>query len=205
MRLKLIFIFSLSRSGSTLLQKILQSSNEIDSISEPCILLPILYSLKKDGLTSEYAHSIASTKIQKLINFLPDKEQDYYSAIRAFAESVYMKLCDTNARYFLDKTPNYYLIIPLIANVFPDAKFIFLFRNPLDILSSYINTFRSGTLRRLDHFDKDLYEGYQYIPNGFKALKGKSISVRYEDLIEQPSTEIKRIFNYLELDFDEKV
>ena len=50
-----IFVFSLPRSGSTLLQRVLMSHNDISSVAEPWILLPQIYSLKKEGTLSEYS------------------------------------------------------------------------------------------------------------------------------------------------------
>ncbi len=198
-----IFLFSLPRSGSTLLQKLLLSSKEIASISESWILLPILYSVKREGVAAEYGHPGLYQAVQEFIQVLPDKEEDYYSAVRAFSQVLYSKACSGDVSYFLDKIPQYFLIIPLITKVYPDAKFIFLFRNPLDVFSSVVKTFNGGSLRRMDYYDKVLFEGYRYLAEGFQEIGQKSIALRYEDLIGNPSEKMEEVFRYLDLEYDE--
>ena len=46
---KIIFLISLPRSGSTLLQKMLTVSPEIYSVAEPWLMLPLAFMLKKEG------------------------------------------------------------------------------------------------------------------------------------------------------------
>ena len=67
-----IFIFSLPRSGSTLLQKIIASSNEVSTSSEPWILLPLLYSQKEEGTLSEYSHKNAVLALNDIISSFSD-------------------------------------------------------------------------------------------------------------------------------------
>ena len=38
--------------------------------------------------------------------------------------------------YFLDKTPRYYWILNEIHELFPEAKYIYLTRNPINVFSS---------------------------------------------------------------------
>lgn len=201
---KLIFIFSLPRSGSTLLQKLLMTHSKIDSVSEPWILLPYLYTLKSDGIFAEYSHTTCFMAIQDFIDNLPNKERDYLNAMRGFLLSLYEKACDPNAEYFLDKTPRYYLIIPLIARLFPDAKFIFLFRNPLEVLASIINTWGKGRLK-IHSYYIDLYKGPKLLAEGYKNLKEKSIKITYTNLVNLPEATLRQIFHYLELEFEKNI
>ncbi len=196
----IIFIFSLPRSGSTLLQKILMSHSKIDSVSEPWILLPFLYTLKPEGVFTEYDAGTCYRAIQDFISNMPNKEQDYINAIRSFAISLYDKICDPNARYFLDKTPRYYLIIQLIADLFPNAKFIFLFRNPLEVLASIIKTWGKGKFK-IYHSYLDLYEGPKLLAQGYRQFKERSLKIRYNDLVISPEATLRKIFEYLELEY----
>lgn len=45
----LIFLISQPRSGSTLLQKLIATSNQIDTLQEPWLMLHPLYALKDHG------------------------------------------------------------------------------------------------------------------------------------------------------------
>ena len=127
---KIIFLFSLPRSGSTLLQRILMAHDKINSISEPWLLLPLFYTLRQKECSADYDTQTCDIAMQDFIEKLPNKQNDYFEAIKFFTESLYNKISDNKNIYFLDKTPRYYLIIPEIAKTFPNAKFIFLFRNP---------------------------------------------------------------------------
>ncbi len=204
MRKKVVFIFSLPRSGSTLMQRILMAHKKIHSVSEPWILLPHLYSLKREGMLAEYNHSECNRAIREFIANLPDGERDYLRSLNAFFMGLYEKVCPDEAEYFLDKTPRYYLNIPMIAEVFPDAKFIFMFRNPLEILASIIETFGKGRLRI--HGNRiDLYKGPKLLAQGYKLIGGKSIRVNYHDLVENPEGTVSSVLEYLGLEIDKDI
>ena len=200
----IIFLFSLPRSGSTLLQRILMTHDKIYSVSEPWLLLPLFYTLKLKGNSAEYNFSTCYNAIQDLIKELPNGKKDYLEAIRFFVKSLYDKITADKTTYFLDKTPRYYFIIPEIAKTFPNAKFIFLFRNPLSIMSSMIETWHNGKITLGDNH-KDLYIGPKLLTNGYELLKEKSIRINYEQLVNEPKKELEKIFEYLGLDFNEKI
>jgi hypothetical protein len=178
--------------------------DKINSVSEPWLLLPLFYTLKSKGSFAEYNSSICYNSIQDFIKELPNKEKDYLESIKSFTEFLYNKTTGDKTIFFLDKTPRYYFIIPEIAKTFPDAKFIFLFRNPLSIISSMVETWHNGKFI-LDSNYKDLYIGPKLLTDGYKLLKEKSIKINYEKLVKDPDEELKKIFKYLELDFDKNI
>ena len=114
------------------------------------------------------------------------------------ALSLYNDISSTDCRYFLDKTPRYYLIVSQIAMMFPRAKFIFLFRNPLQVLASIIQSLNHDSLRLNEYF-VDLYRGPELLAEGYRRLKDVSISVNFDHLVKTPLEEISRISNYLEI------
>jgi len=124
-----VFIFSLPRSGSTLTQKILASHNYISTTSEPWLLLPILSSFDEDMCYSKFGHKLASNAIRDFYINLPSGLCDYHSEIADFVRKLYTKASSEESIYFVDKTPIYYLVVETIIEIFPDAKFIFLWRN----------------------------------------------------------------------------
>ncbi|MEM6338711.1 MAG: sulfotransferase [Pseudomonadota bacterium] len=200
-----LFIFSLPRSGSTLLQRILMSHKDIASVAEPWLLLPLIYSLKQDGVLTEYVHVCSYKGLEDFIKNLPNKDNDYFKALSIFVNTLYEKQCRNNEIYFLDKTPRYYLIIPEIAKIFPNAKFIFLFRNPVQVMSSIIQTWSNGTLMKLYSYHRDLNYGPKALSEGFNLLKDKSYAIQYEEFLTQPKKYIHEICSYLQIDFDENM
>lgn len=202
--LKPLFIFSLPRSGSTLLQRILGSSEKISTTSEPWILLPFLYTLKSNGAISEYWHSLMETAVRDFYNGFPCKKDDYISEIRKFVLNLYGKRSEPGSIYFLDKTPRYHIIIEDIISMFPDGKFIFLWRNPLAIVSSIINTWAKGRWK-LSYHKIDVYQGLSSMIESFEKHRNNIHSLKYENLLIDPAFEVKQICEYLNIEFEQNM
>lgn len=199
--IKPIFVFSLPRSGSTLLQKLLGSSPDVSTISEPWLLLPLFYASKSQGVFSEYSHKNSCSALNDFISNFPNKEKDYLELLREFVLQLYSKNSSSSAVYFLDKTPRYHLVIDEIIETFPDAKFIFLWRNPLSIVSSIMQTWANGRWN-IYAFKIDLYRGMDNLVKAYAKHKDISYAIRYEDLVTNPELAIKEISSYLGLPVD---
>ncbi len=184
------------RSGSTLLQRILSSHPQISSKSEPWFMLPFVYNTRLEGLLSEYNQRDTFYAMQDFIRELPDGLLDYRQSLHDFAISLYRKQSESGALYFLDKTPRYHLIIEELTQIFPEAKFIFLTRNPLQIISSMISTFK---IKNMHFYEVDLRKGFHNISRGISEMEGKSIVIKYEELIESQEATLDKLFNYLNL------
>jgi Sulfotransferase family len=135
-----IFIFSISRSGSTLVRRVIAAHNGVATVSEPWIPLPYLCALRSRGVRAEYEHGLMLTAIEDFCRELPAEEEDYRAELRSFVLRLYEKAADGEARSFLDKSPPYCLIAEEIMRLFPSGKFVFLWRNPLSIVASIIET-----------------------------------------------------------------
>ena len=203
--MKPVFIFSLPRSGSTLLQRLLASHSEICSTAEPWILLPYIYARKKEGLLSEYSHLLGFKAHNEFIENLPRKDEDFNLLFRQFVHGVYDKQCMNKESYFIDKTPRYYLIISEIAEIFPEAKFIFLFRNPAHVFASIIATFGKGRLNLLHVNRLDIQAGPDALARGYRLIGEKSYKLQYEDLVREPGRYVNEVFDYLDLKHEPEV
>jgi len=177
------------------------SHNEIASISEPWLLLPFLYAQKQYGTLAEYAHSGVYRAINTFINNLPGKQEDYNAELKKFFVALYEKQCTNNETYFLDKTPRYYLIIPEIAQLFPNAKFVFLFRNPIQIMSSIMETWCNSTFKGIHSYDIDLKRGPELLSQGYQLLKDKAYAFQYEQFVTNPEKYTTELCNYLNIPF----
>ncbi|MBF2013971.1 MAG: sulfotransferase [Rivularia sp. T60_A2020_040] len=201
--LKPLFIFSLPRSGSTLLQRILASHDQIATVAEPWILLPYLYTLKQKGVYAEYGHNIMTKAIQDFCTNLPNQQDDYLTEVHDFIIKLYAKAAPKNTTYFLDKTPRYHLIVEEIINLFPEAKFIFLWRNPLAIIASMIESFgRSKGKWNLYGWKIDLFVGLTNLLTAHEKFSTQIYSLRYENLVSQPDIELSKLFSYLDLEIN---
>ena len=100
-----------------------------------------------------------------------------------------------------DKTPRYVENLELIADLFPDARFIHLVRDGRNVTLSYANVpFGPKTVGRAAALWKR-----RVVAGREKgaALGGKRyLEISYEDLVEDAAGETKDICEFLELEFD---
>lgn len=199
-----IFILSLPRSGSTLLQRILGSHEAIGTASEPWFLLPLLYTLRERGVHAEYEHTVMAQGVRAFAQeYLPDGLDTYRSAVHDLALRLYADAAPGKT-YFLDKTPRYHHIANDLLGLFPEGRFIFLWRNPLAVAASLIDTFGDGHWN-LDVYSADLLRGLPALVDAYQAGGEQVTSTRYEDLVTRPLDEIERLLRYLGLPPDETV
>jgi hypothetical protein len=196
-----LFLFSLPRSGSTLAQRILAAHPAIATASEPWILLPYLYTLREHGIYAEYNHRVLVQAVEDFCAVLPGGRNDYVAEIRRFALRLYGKASPNGARYFLDKTPRYHLITDEIVTAFPDGKCLFLWRNPLAVVASIMETWAGGKWN-LYRFKVDLFDGIENLVRTYERHEDKVHAVRYEALITKPEETWDEVFRYLDLPFD---
>ena len=199
-RARLIFLFSLPRCGSTLLQRILAGHRDITSVAEPWLLLPPFYALRPRGVRAEYEHASLAQAMRDLLEELPEGEKSYRRAVRDFSLSMYSQIASPEAAYFLDKTPRYSLIVEEIVETFPDAKFIFLWRNPLAMMASMLTLSPSSWL--VNEFHEDLVRGLPNLLHCATELDDQCVEVRYEDFIHDPGQQLRLVMEYLGLEYE---
>jgi hypothetical protein len=99
-----------------------------------------------------------------------------------------------------DKTPGYVFLMPQIAALLPEARFIHVIRDPGDTALSWRKTwFSPGQDFRL------LGEGWRKhveAGRGASELLPGYVEVRFEDLVREPERELKRLCEYLALSWD---
>jgi hypothetical protein len=201
----LILLISQLRAGSTLLQRMLANHGDIHSLPEPWIALPSLYALYSKKIDRryklEYSRYWARTAIESFVKRLPGGEEDYLNGFRLMLEHWYnCAMSGSGKRFFLDKCPRYYHIIPELRKVLPDAVFIFLLRNPLAVLNSIANVCgRTGCHMR--EFQHDLLSAPRRIVDGIKLSGEGCVVIRYEDLLTNPEAPVRKICEKLNIDF----
>jgi len=194
-----IFLLSLPRSGSTLVQRVLAGHREIATAAEPWVLLPHLYATRERGIAAEYTQPIAARAIAEFLRSLPDGERDYRRALHDFGIDLYSRAAGPETRYFLDKTPRYHYVVDDLLEVFPEAKSVFLWRNPLAIVASIVQTWARGRWN-VDRWQGDL-RGLGLLVDAYDSHRDSTIAVRYEDLVGDPAGTWPGIFAYLDLPY----
>jgi hypothetical protein len=199
MAIKPIFLFSISRSGSTLIQRIIAAHKDVATVSEPWLLLPYAYTLRQRGVDAEYFHPLLVTAIEDFCKELPEGSEDYRAELRRFALRLYTKAAGEGAAYFLDKSPPYCLITEEIMRLFPEGKFIFLWRNPLSILASVIETWGPWHPTLMS---SDLFIGLPRLIASYQANRAHAHAANFEDLVSGSDVHWQGLMKYLEIDFE---
>lgn len=192
-----VFLLSPPRSGSTLLQRMLSTHECIATTPEPWLLLPLFQAFKPDTTLAEHDQTLLARALAGFTQTLPHGQRDMDTAIRDFATGLYAR-ASHGERYFLDKTPRYALVIEDLIRCFPDAKFIFLFRDPVAITQSINNTWSGGNWGLFRHYI-DLYDGVENLSRAAHNLGPRGHVLTFESLLKDPATEINRIYKYLGL------
>lgn len=190
-----IFIISLPRSGSTLLQRAIASRSDVATTSEPWVLLPLLALLKEDVTFSIFNHETTRQGIADFIEQLPQGSDSWYGEVGRFVTRLYMMQCRAGEAFFLDKTPRYVFVCNELIKVFPNARFILLWRNPLSYVSSRFHSY--GDRWRVYNYEIDLYDGLELMFRFYEQHASRVLAVRYEDLVEDPVGTMIKINEYI--------
>jgi len=202
---RIIFIISMPRSGSTLLQHILAQSNNIHTVSEPWLMLPILASYDNELINAKYNQNLnISAKNEFIKN---TNNPDFIKqAQQVYANSVYSSIIgESDKRYFLDKTPRYIYIVQRLKEIYPKSKYIILTRNPAAVISSYAHTWYKSSFKSLMNAPASRYDikkGFVKLAEFIKSDFKNKIIVRYEDLVISPEKTALEIFKYLRIGFN---
>lgn len=195
-----VFIFSVSRSGSTLVQRIVAAHEGVATAPEPWILLPHAYTLRREGVDAEYFQHLLATAVEDFSARLPRGEADYLAGISEFALNLYELAGEEGATHFVDKSPPYCLVAEEIMRIFPEGKFVFLWRNPLSVIASMIETWGPW---RPTFMTADLFVGLPRLLAARQTNHSRSYAIRFEDAVTGDRETWAALMRYLEIEFDE--
>lgn len=204
----LIFLISQPRAGSTLTQRLLANHPDIHTVSEPWLMLHPIYSIRSKGYSSEYNSDLALIGLNNFLQtgFDGEGEENYIQGIRMMYSALYnSSLNSSSKKMFLDKTPRYYLIIPELYRIFPEAKFVFLFRHPLAVMVSHIKEGLKGIWDTLSGSNQDLMYAPELLVAGSELIGNNCFVMNYEVLLFDPEKEMHRLCNYLNVEFDQNI
>ena len=191
-----IFIISLPRSGSTLLEQMLGSHSDIEPIGE----LPYVPALLRSVM--EVHTRRGQITVPELVNRLDPAEATAIGT-EYLRRAALHRARDTGA--FLDKLPHNWSNILFIRRILPQAKFIDIRRSAMDCcFSNFTQSFSrahaaSFALRDIGQCYVDNVRLMDHLATAAPDLVHH---VSYEQLIEQPETELRAIFNYLGLEWE---
>jgi tetratricopeptide (TPR) repeat protein len=193
----LVFIVGMPRSGSTLIEQIIDAHPEAFGAGELLLLPDLVESMPlRIGSSLAYPECVADLEPA-------DAEAlaaGYLQGIRTLAPQ---------ARRICDKHLGNYQHLGLVAVLFPRARIIHCRRDPLDTcLSCYMQKFAPGT----PAYTQDLrllglaYNDYLAIMDHWRAVlpPGRLLEVDYEMLVEEQEGQSRRIIDFCGLPWDDR-
>lgn len=204
---QLIFIITLPRSGSSMLQHIIGNHSQVNITSEPWILFPQITARETTGMITSYDHTISKLALDEKIKLIENGEELYYQNLRNYFLNFYSALNGSGKRYFLDKTTRYHQYLDEVIRIFPNAKYIFLTRNPISFFASYFKVNAHGDWDKFGEmpFLTDVKFGYKNLSRGLNNSSINSLLVQYENLVNQPTKEMSRICDFLEVSLEKEM
>ena len=188
-----IFIVGLPRSGSTLVEQILASHSRVEGTMELPNIINIAHQFddmveSRDG----YPETVATAPLGLFAGL----------GSRYLQETAPLR---TGRKHFTDKLPNNFSHVGLIEAILPHATIIDARRHPMDAcFSTFKQHFADGQTFSYDLNDLGrYYRCYLSLMDHWdKALPGKVLHFRYEELVRDPEANIRRLLEHCRLPFE---
>jgi len=218
------FITGIPRSGTTLLERIMDNHSEI-AVCPESNLFEILHRLGvRKHFTSNWQYQQfikeisqwlkefndpAYTCVQDFHNQNPTYQGDTTSLLQEIAEA-YLQV--RQKLIFAEKHPHHIFHQSFIRGICPEARLIILTRYPLDIVCSIAKGLH---LRKPDspkgdfYSDQFLLTAASFVKRGIRAIyrknsfpNSKKHILKYENLVTQPAIELQKICTFLGVAFE---
>ena len=189
-----IFIVGMSRSGTTLAEKIIASHPHVQGAGELGKLFEIIKSFEgKTGVEYPFAMHKASHEL------LSESAEDYLNYIDKYIQS-------DEIRHVTDKMPYNFAHLGFLALAMPKAKIIHCKRDPIDTcLSNYFQYFPRGIsclydLGQLSQY----YRQYLRLMAHWKAVLPIPVfDLHYEQLTESQEKVTRELIDFLDIGWDD--
>ena len=192
-----VFLIGFPRSGTTLLERVLTSHPDIVALEEIDALGVAGNSLLD---TDAGLENLCELKPEEAIG----RRRLYWSSVReAMGEAI-------GNRIFVDKMPLHTVALPLISQLFPDARILFALRDPRDVvLSCFRRRFRinsamfefltlAGAARYYDTV-------MRLAASARERLALNLIEVRHEAVVADFDNEIRKVLDFVGVPWDPRV
>lgn len=188
-----IFILGMPRSGTTLLEQMLAAHSKVKAGGE----------LSYMGRVSKEIGNTWESRGDRAPGTDDEIQADFVRSGARYAELT------ENLRHrhprFTDKLPENFLYIGLIALLFPKSTIIHCLRDPVaTCFSCYQRRFSIGNQFTYDQGElAQYYGGYRRLMAHWHSVyPGRILDVRYEDMVTDPETGIRKVLAFSDLEFE---
>jgi hypothetical protein len=214
--IKPVFVVGHPYSATTFLQLLITSHPSFSSAPETHFFTYVLKPIK-GWKNSKLSHKDLDLIFERFtlkpgINL--DSDFKNYLKKRASSEGIsaavmlnelmiyFAKKAGVKSKRWIEKTPRHACLVPEILTFYPNARIIYIIRDPRDVVSSTLRfiEFKSEKKRwwycakRAKMWKKEVERGINLIQS---VNKKKAMIIRYEDIIENPEKYLKNIMKFL--------
>jgi Tfp pilus assembly protein PilF len=192
-----IFIVGFPRSGTTLLETMLDAHPQLACMDERAYLQDLIDYMQQAGL--QYPEDLGRLSATQC------------AAMRAIYRARVARHVDWSpATRLVDKNPLNLLKLPLLQRVFPHARIVLALRHPADVvLSNYMQNFRSPVFVALCATLESTARGYatamDFWLDQHALLGGDVFTSRYEDLVGDIAQQSRALLQFLGLPWHDAV
>jgi Flp pilus assembly protein TadD len=186
-----VFVIGFPRSGTTLLEQMLDAHPGFRSMDERGYVYQLIERMQQAG--QRYPADLAG---------LTQREADQLRAV--YWRLVSHTLPDLGQRRLVDKNPLNMLCLPMILRLFPEARIILCIRHPCDVLlSCSMQAFRSPAFRAmcssLPRLARGYTESFAQCCGHLDVFKPRVLEWRYESVVADPGAAVARLGDFLEV------
>jgi tetratricopeptide (TPR) repeat protein len=190
------------RSGTTLLEQVLDSHPHAISADELQIMSELVYApiVRKAGGSQSVPVALDRATSEELVQF----RRTYWNAMES-------TLCEKiGDRLLLDKNPEMTMLLPLVARVFPEMKVLFALRDPRDVVvSCFMQRLPLNAVSVHYLTLEDTAKKYATTMRAWlkirPMLRNPWIEVRYEETVGDMERQARRVLDFLGLPWDDAV
>ena len=201
-----IFIVGFPRSGSTLLERILDAHPAIIGTGEDSVFNGMLGEIR-DGVVKA-SMSGSPEQLKLIVQQFADKV-DRVTKNKWSERNEQQETELAHPKRFVDKMLTNYVNIGFIHMLYPDALILHISREPMDCLfSSHKHDFVSGNLQYTGEISAlaQMYSQYRDLMNHWdKHLPGRVTHIRYEDIVHDMPGTAKAIIAATGLEWDDRI
>jgi tetratricopeptide (TPR) repeat protein len=190
------------RSGTTLLEQVLDSHPEIVCAEETHILHDEAYLLLSRGFAPEC--SVLEVLESAPVSQLLQSRDNYFRYTALFLNR------SLGDKMLVDKNPALNVLIPAVARIFPEAKFLVALRDPRDVcLSCFMQPLSPNPVSSAYLSLEGTVTQYLSVMGFWRTilprLHNPFLEVRYEELVENLESVSRRALEFLGVAWDERV
>lgn len=183
-----VFILGMPRSGSSLVEQILASHPHMFGAGEIDLFARAVTTLQPTGFPEEMSGAAIEP----------------WQAVGEFYRKTISSLAP--GRRIINKMPMNYFFVGGISLALPDARIVHVLRDPVDTcLSCFSTIFGSPHTYSYDLGDLGrYYRAYSSLMSHWRRYlpRGTLLELRYEDLVADPETGVRRLLDHCGLDWD---